>query len=74
MAEQKDHIEKIKDALRIISLLIIGLGVGWLAELLVSPVAPIFIAALLGVAVAYNLFGGIMPEGEDSILKKLFSL
>lgn len=52
MTEQKDHSEKVKEALRTISLLIIGLGVGWLAGLSVSPVATILISGLLGVAIA----------------------
>ena len=49
MVEQKDDIEKAKEALLI---LIIGLGVGWLAGLSVSPVASILISGLLGIAIA----------------------
>ncbi|MCI5191255.1 MAG: hypothetical protein D3905_16020 [Candidatus Electrothrix sp. AS4_5] len=48
MVEEKDHIEKIKDSLLILS---IGLGIGWLAGLSVSPVATILISGLLGVAI-----------------------
>ena len=52
MVEQKENGEEVKNRLRIISLLTIGLGVGWLAGLSVSPVATILISGLLGVAIA----------------------
>ena len=53
MAENEKHSKekkpKIYDA---ISLVIIGLGIGWLAGLSVSPVATILISGLLGIAIA----------------------
>ncbi|MCW5212849.1 hypothetical protein VU04_08055 [Desulfobulbus sp. TB] len=49
VAEQNDHIEKVKKLLPILG---IGLGVGWLAGLSVSPVATILISGLLGIAIA----------------------
>ena len=70
MVEQKDRSEKVKDPLSIISLLIIGLGVGWLAGLSVSPdarpVAPILISALLGVAIAFIGIISISLKFKDS--------
>jgi len=52
VVEEKDHSEEVKDPLSIISLLIIGLGVGWLAGLSVSPVATILISGLLAITIA----------------------
>jgi hypothetical protein len=51
----------------ILSLLIIGFGIGWLAGMSVSPVASIVISALLGVAISiFGVTAIFLEFGKDS--------
>ena len=66
VAETEVHDEKLKKLLlKILSLFVIGFGVGWLAGLSVSPVATILISGLLGIAISIVGITTISLKIED---------